>query len=111
MFLDELFGTQTTITTEIDPQIDEVVGLLRKTDPTSEDFQKLTMRLVYLTKAQANMVQVEKERRPEPIVNQQILNTIVNGCFLIGGILLTKHLESDGPITSKSWSLLPRGRV
>ena len=54
-----------------------------------------------------------KDKKPErkPLVPKEAQGPLITGLFTLAAIGATKKLELDGPITTKGWSLIPKGRV
>lgn len=86
---------------ELDKEIDYLVSCLRKTNPAMEGYSYLIEELERLSKI----------RDAEKAYSKVKKDTLVNGLFHIGGILLVLNFEKLDVVISKAFNQATRWRV
>ena len=89
----------------LDLEIERVYKLMSSVEVKSEEYRIYQERLQKLYEI--------KDKKPErkPLVPKEAQGPLITGLFTLAAIGATKKLELDGPITTKGWSLIPKGRV
>ena len=104
MFLDNFIKKKPKVESPLDVEINRCYSLMAASDPSSNEYKVYQERLKELYEI--------KGKKPEkkPLVPKEVQGPLVGGVFTLLAIAFTKKLELDGPITSKSWTFIPKWR-
>lgn len=97
--------------TAVEMEIERLHSELLLRDPASTEYATVEERLKKLYEIRDLEVSTANKQEKKPIIPKEVQGPIVTGLFTLAAIGATKMLEFDGPITTKGWSLIPKGRV